>query len=82
MNEARIFLTLSTIGRLVDIDYEILIVDDDSSDQTWSVAHRISLTNPKVRSFAERETTVWNVSDRWFTHASGDALACIDGFAA
>src|ERR1700688_4075519 len=34
---------------LGDIDYEILIVDDDSPDQTWSIAEKISLTNPRVR---------------------------------
>ncbi len=34
---------------LSHIDYEILIVDDNSPDLTWAVAERISLTNPRVR---------------------------------
>ena len=35
---------------LGEIDYEILIVDDNSPDRTWSVAQDISLANPRVRS--------------------------------
>ena len=44
---------------LGDIDYEILIVDDDSPDQTWSIAQKISLINPECASFAGRGTGAW-----------------------
>src|SRR5258707_10374887 len=68
------------IGRaLVDIDYEILIVDDDSSDQTWSIAHEISLSNPRVRVLRRTQNHGLGMSViDGFTHARGDALACID----
>ena len=68
------------IGRaLVDIDYEILIVDDDSSDQTWSIAHEISLSNPKVRVLRRTQNHGLGMSViDGFINARGDALACID----
>jgi|SRR5579872_5246838 len=68
------------IGRaLVDVDYEILIVDDDSSDQTWSVAHEISLTNPRVRVLRRTENHGLGMAViDGFSQANGDALACID----
>ena len=68
------------IGRaLVDVDYEILIVDDDSSDQTWSIAHEISLSNPKVRVLRRTQNHGLGMSViDGFINARGDALACID----
>jgi len=68
------------LGRaLVDIDYEILIVDDDSPDQTWSIAHKISLTNPRVRVLRRTQNRGLGMAViDGFSHAGGDALACID----
>ena len=45
------------VGRLVEmirsavdeIDYEILIVDDDSPDQTWQVVSELAKSDPRVR---------------------------------
>ena len=50
-NEAdNVPLLVEQLGQaLSHIDYEILIVDDNSPDLTWSVAEQISLTNPRVR---------------------------------
>src|ERR1700730_12423187 len=68
------------LGRaLVDIDYEILIVDDDSPDQTWSIAHKISLTNPRVRVLRRTQNRGLGMAViDGFSHAGGEALACID----
>jgi dolichol-phosphate mannosyltransferase len=64
---------------LGDIDYEILIVDDDSPDRTWSIAQNISLTNPKVRVLRRMQNRGLGMAViDGFSHAGGDALACID----
>src|SRR5258707_7662282 len=63
---------------LGDIDYEILIVDDDSPDQTWSIAQKISLTNPRgrvLRSTRNRGLGMAGVDG--FSGAQGDVLAGI-----
>src|SRR5260370_33543476 len=65
---------------LGDIDYEILIVDDDSPDQTWSIAQKISLTNPRVRVLRRtRDRGLGMAVIDGFSTAGGDALAGIDG---
>ena len=64
---------------LGDIDYEILIVDDDSTDQTWSIAQKISATNPRVRVLRRmRNRGLGMAVIDGFSNARGDALACID----
>lgn len=64
---------------LGDIDYEILIVDDDSADKTWSIAQKISATNPRVRVLRRMQNRGLGMAViDGFSNASGDALACID----
>lgn len=64
---------------LGDIDYEILIVDDNSPDRTWSVAQDISSTNPRVRSLRRMQDPGLSVAViEGFTAAQGDVVACID----
>src|SRR5712691_1288793 len=61
------------------IDYEILIVDDNSPDLTWSVAERMPLTNPRVRVLRRmRNRGLGAAVIDGFSAAQGDALACID----
>jgi dolichol-phosphate mannosyltransferase len=64
---------------LGDIDYEILIVDDDSPDQTWSIAQKISQTNPRVRVLRRTKNQGLGMAViDGFSNAGGDVLACID----
>ena len=64
---------------LGDSDYEILIVDDDSADLTWSVAQKISLTNPRVRALRRMQNPGLGLAViDGFSAARGDVLACID----
>ncbi len=66
-------------GALGDIDYEILIVDDDSPDLTWSIAEKISSTNPRVRTLRRMQNPGLSVAViDGFSAASGDVVACID----
>jgi dolichol-phosphate mannosyltransferase len=64
---------------LGDIKYEILIVDDNSPDGTWSIAQNISLTNPRVRSLRRMHNPGLGAAViDGFSAAEGDVLACID----
>src|ERR1700675_2592008 len=64
---------------LVDIDYEGFIVDDYSPDQTWSIAHKLSLTHPRVRVLRRTQNRGLGMAViDGFSHARGEALACID----
>ena len=64
---------------LGDINYEILIVDDNSPDGTWSIAKEISLINPRVRSLRRmRNPGLGAAVIEGFSAAEGDVLACID----
>ncbi len=64
---------------LIDIDHEILIVDDNSADGTWSIAQKLSETNPHVRAIRRTQNPGLGpaVIDG-FSDAHGDVLACID----
>jgi dolichol-phosphate mannosyltransferase len=64
---------------LNDIDYEILIVDDNSADGTWSVAQKIAETNPRVRAIRRtQDPGLGPAVIDGFSDAKGDVLACID----
>ena len=64
---------------LLGIDYEILIVDDNSVDRTWSVAQEISSTNSRVRTIRRMQNPGLGVAViEGFSAAKGDVLACID----
>ncbi|MGH9679439.1 MAG: polyprenol monophosphomannose synthase, partial [Candidatus Acidiferrales bacterium] len=64
---------------LGDIDYEILIVDDDSPDLTWSVAQDLSKTHSRVRTLRRIENPGLGLAViDGFSAAKGDAIACID----
>ena len=64
---------------LGDMDYEILIVDDNSPDLTWSVAEQISLKNPRVKVLRRMTNPGLGMAViDGFSAAEGDILACID----
>jgi dolichol-phosphate mannosyltransferase len=81
LNEAENVSSLvEQLGRaLNDIDYEILIVDDNSADGTWSVAQKISAMNPRVRAIRRTQNPGLGLAViDGFSDAKGDVLACID----
>src|SRR6266852_7838395 len=68
-------LTLALRG----VDYEILIVDDNSPDLTWSVAQEIAWNNPRVRIVRRMENPGLGLAVmEGFSAAEGDVIACID----
>jgi dolichol-phosphate mannosyltransferase len=65
---------------LKNIDHEIIIVDDDSPDQTWWHAQEISKTNSRVRVIRRVNNPGLAASVlEGFEHANGHVLACMDG---
>jgi dolichol-phosphate mannosyltransferase len=64
---------------LRDIDYEILIVDDNSPDRTWRVAQEISSTNSRVRVIRRMQNPgLGEAVIDGFLAATGEVVACID----
>src|SRR5215813_11170733 len=64
---------------LQGIDYEILIVDDNSPDRTWAVAEEISAGNPRVRAIRRmNEPGLGMAVIDGFSASRGEFLACID----
>jgi dolichol-phosphate mannosyltransferase len=71
---------IEQVGKaLVGTDFEILVVDDNSPDLTWSLAENLVLTNPRVRVIRRMQNPGLGpaVIDG-FTAATGEVLACID----
>jgi dolichol-phosphate mannosyltransferase len=64
---------------LGEMDYEILIVDDNSPDLTWSVAEQISRKNPRVKTLRRMNNPGLGMAVvDGFSAAEGEILACID----
>ncbi len=64
---------------LSEIDYEIIIVDDDSPDLTWKVAEDVARRDTHIRVIRRQgsRSLGWSVMDG-FMAARGDILVCID----
>ena len=61
------------------IDYEILIVDDNSPDLTWFVAEQVARHDSRVRVLRRLQNPGLGVAViDGFNAAQGDAVACID----
>ncbi len=64
---------------LAGLDYEILIVDDDSPDLTWQRVEQIGQSDARVRVLRRQgERGLAPAVVAGFAAARGDAVACID----
>lgn len=75
------------VGRLIEeiektlqgIDYEVVIVDDNSPDQTWSVVEEIGKSNSRVRVIRRMQNPGLSPAViEGFSSARGEMVACID----
>jgi dolichol-phosphate mannosyltransferase len=65
---------------LQGIDYEIIFVDDDSTDQTAAVVRALAQANPRVRAIQRiRRQGLASAIVEGFLASSADYLAVIDG---
>jgi dolichol-phosphate mannosyltransferase len=71
---------VETVSRaLAGLDYEILIVDDDSPDLTWRAANELSKQNPNVRVIRRmRNRGLGRAVVEGFSQARAEVLACLD----
>src|SRR5260370_40284733 len=72
-------LVNSLQNALREIDYEIIVVDDNSPDRTWEVAERLALVDPRIREL--RRMTNPGLGEAvidGFRMASVEAWACIE----
>jgi len=68
------------LGPILQENYEIIIVDDDSPDRTWELAETIAATNPHlkvIRRTSERGLATAVVAG--WRAAEGEYLGVIDG---
>ena len=69
----------SVSGELRGIDYEILIVDDDSPDHTWQRVEEIARRDSRVRILRRLADPGLSASVvDGFGNAAGDVVACMD----
>ncbi len=71
------------LGQLAEVlhlvDYEVIVVDDDSPDGTWQVADELALDNPRVRCMRRvGERGLSSAVMAGFSVASGEVLAVMD----
>lgn len=61
-------------------DYELIVVDDDSSDQTWQIAQSLTLNYPQLRVMRrQQERGLSTAVIRGWQAARGEILGVIDG---
>lgn len=66
-------------GAMGEMDYEILVVDDNSPDLTWSVAEGMSSVDPRIRVLRRMQNPGLGAAViDGFRAAKGEAVACID----
>ena len=77
---AQVAETVERLSHLNYPDYEIILINDGSSDNTSEIEHEIVKTNPKVRLIDLKENCgKANALDLGFMAAKSEYLICVDG---
>ncbi len=62
-----------------DLDYEIIVVDDGSTDNTYEIAASLVTQNPKIKPFSYKENRGRGYAIKYgFQQAKGDLVVLID----
>ncbi len=72
----------STLGALVELEYphyEIIVVDDGSSDGTFEKAHKFSGKSSTVSVLRKDNGGKWSALNLAFKHAKYELILCVDG---
>jgi len=71
---------LVEVGEQFDFAYEIIFVDDGSSDKTWEIMERLKSSNPHLRGIKlRRNYGQTSAMVAGFDHASGKIIVTMDG---
>ncbi|ABA20402.1 Glycosyl transferase, family 2 [Trichormus variabilis ATCC 29413] len=69
-----------TLDEFIPGDYELIVVDDDSPDMTWEVAHSLTEEYPQLRVMRrQQERGLSSAVVRGWQVARGSVLGVIDG---
>ncbi|MBD2251745.1 glycosyltransferase [Nostoc parmelioides] len=69
-----------TLDEFIPGDYELIVVDDDSPDMTWEVAHSLTEVYPQLRVMRrQQERGLSSAVVRGWQVARGSVLGVIDG---
>lgn len=73
-------LLTELLDRAIPDDYELIVVDDDSPDQTWKLAQALMVQYPKLRVMRrQQERGLSSAVIRGWQVAGGQVLGVIDG---
>jgi len=63
-----------------DFNYEIIFIDDGSSDKTWQVVERLKETTPQLKAIKfKRNYGQTSAMVAGFDHAAGEIIVTMDG---
>lgn len=76
---AGIQLTLSSLCDQTDDDFEVLVVDNNSTDNTRAVVREFAAREPRIQLLVEAEVqSSYAARNRGIRHATGELLAFVD----
>ena len=71
---------LLEVGKQFDFPYEIIFVDDGSTDKTWQMIERLKNTTPHLKAIKfRRNYGQTNAMVAGFDYASGEVIVTMDG---
>ncbi len=71
---------LLEVGGQFDFSYEIILVDDGSSDKTWEIMEQLKSSNPHLKGIKlRRNYGQTSAMVAGFDHASGEIIVTMDG---
>jgi glycosyltransferase involved in cell wall biosynthesis len=76
--EAFLKKTVESILRQTCNDYEIILIDDGSADNSWHIMEHYEAENPKIRCFTQPNRGVSSTRNRGIGLAQGDYIIFVD----
>lgn len=71
---------LSLLEQQTNFDFEVIAIDDGSSDDSWAIMQRLALELPQLRSLQNSQNMgLANTQKRLLREANGEYIAYVDG---
>ncbi len=76
----KLLSSIAEVGQEFDFPYEIIFVDDGSTDKTWEAIEQLKKTTPSLRAIKfRRNYGQTSAMVAGFDHASGEIIVTMDG---
>ena len=76
----KLLLRILEVGRSFDFAYEIVLVDDGSTDKTWQIIEQLKSTTPHLKGIKlRRNCGQTSAMVAGFDHSSGEIIVTMDG---